>query len=243
MIIRPLFPGGLCAAIQQSSARFVSSKYPRPTPRHYKRRLYEAAVAPVLPQKLGVCTKNLAKSGELEYDPVELALCRIVKKWMISEEYRVMAICQFLPVAGRTLWLSKNQLRLKGVEFRSYGNRIMKKTFEGTPLSALDTVLVGTNAILMGKDLNALKTIHMETEKLNWIVPLVYVADSRILAREEVEKFCSVQSLEDHRAETVQILTSQLAQLTMSLDSQSHQLTAGLDQVASRPSSSGSSVQ
>ncbi|KIH53671.1 hypothetical protein ANCDUO_16195 [Ancylostoma duodenale] len=135
MIIRPLFPGGLCAAIQQSSARFVSSKYPRPTPRHYKRRLYEAAVAPVLPQKLGVCTKNLAKSGELEYDPVELALCRIVKKWMISEEYRVMAICQFLPVAGRTL------LRLKGVEFRSYGNRIMKKTFEEIILSSLELFL------------------------------------------------------------------------------------------------------
>ncbi|EYC11844.1 hypothetical protein Y032_0049g1807 [Ancylostoma ceylanicum] len=130
MIIRPLFPGGFCAAVQQSSARYVSSKYPRPTPRPYRRRLYEAAVAPVLPQKLGVCTNNLVKSGKQEYDPVELALCRVVKKWMTSEEYRVMAICQFLPVAGRTLWLSKNQLRLKGVEFRSYGNRILRKTFE-----------------------------------------------------------------------------------------------------------------
>ncbi|ETN72577.1 hypothetical protein NECAME_18784 [Necator americanus] len=108
----------------------------------------------------------------------------------------------------------------------------------GTPLSSLDTVLVGFNAILMGKDLSALKTIHVETEKINWLVPLVYVADSRILAKEEVEKFCSVKSLDDHRAETVHTLTSQLRQLTNSLDSQSHQLTAGLDQVASRSPSS-----
>ncbi|KHJ81293.1 hypothetical protein OESDEN_19021 [Oesophagostomum dentatum] len=177
------------------------------------------------------------KLYSFQYDPVELALCKVVKKWMTSEEYRVMAICQFLPVGGRTLWLTKNQLRLKGLEFRNYGNKIMRKTFEGTPLSSLDPVLVGFNALLMGKDLNALKTIHAETKKLTWLVPLVYVADSRILASEEIEKFCAVRSLEDHRAETVSILTSQLRQLTTSLDSQSHQLTAGLDQVASRPSS------
>ncbi|KHJ84006.1 hypothetical protein OESDEN_16284, partial [Oesophagostomum dentatum] len=164
--------GRLCVAIQQSSTRFVSSKYPRPTPRPYKRRLYEAAVAPVLPSRLGVCTHNFTKKEGIEYDPVELALCKVVKKWMTSEEYRVMAICQFLPVGGRTLWLTKNQLRLKGLEFRNYGNKIMRKTFEGTPLSSLDPVLVGFNALLMGKDLNALKTIHAETKKLTWLVPL-----------------------------------------------------------------------
>lgn len=52
------------------------------------------------------------RSG-FQYDDVELALCRLVKKWMLSEEFRVMAICQFLPVAGRTLWLTKNQLVLE----------------------------------------------------------------------------------------------------------------------------------
>ncbi|CAJ0605764.1 unnamed protein product [Cylicocyclus nassatus] len=238
MIVRRLHPASICAAVQITSTRLVSSKYPRPKPRPYRRRLYEAAVAPVLPDKLKVCTRDLvAKREKVEYDPVELALSTIVKKWMISEEYRVMAICQFLPVSGRTLWLSKNQLRLKGVEFRTYGNKIMKKVFEGTPLSALEPVLVGFNATLYGKDINALKVMQSETLKLNWIVPLVYVVDSRILAKEDVDKFCAVGSLEDHRAETVQILSSQLRQLTTSLDSQSHQLTATLDQVASRPKS------
>lgn len=214
---------------QRSAVRLVSSKYPRPKPRHYKRRLFEAAVAPVLPEKLKVCTPRVYRTGEdIPYDDVELALCRLVKKWMLSEEFRVMAICQFLPVAGRTLWLTKNQLRLKGLEFRSYGNRIMKKVFEGTPLSALNPVLVETNAMLFGKDLSAIKTIHDETEKLSWLVPLVCVSDSRIMAMEEVKRFSKVASLEDHRAETVQILSSQLRQLSQTLDSPSHQLTSTL---------------
>ena len=73
---------------------------------------------------------------------------------------------------------------MKGLDFRSYGNKILKKVFEGncfktlnnvnlgTPLSSLNVALVGSNAILTGKDLSALKTIVTETDKLNWIVPL-----------------------------------------------------------------------
>ncbi|VDM57960.1 unnamed protein product [Angiostrongylus costaricensis] len=220
---------------QHLSSRLVSSKYPRPKPRHYKRRLFEAALAPVLPGKIALCTPRAPKDNNYtEYDQVELALCRLVKKWMVSEEFRVVAFCQFLPVLARTVWLTRNQLRLKGLEFRSYGNRIMRKVFEGTPLSALNPVLVDTNAMLFGKDLQALKTIKDETEKISWIVPLVCVVDSRILSMEEVTRFSKVGSLDDHRIETVQILSLQLGQLSMSLYSQSLHLTSALDQIASR---------
>ncbi|KAK6012675.1 hypothetical protein OSTOST_22152 [Ostertagia ostertagi] len=242
-------------------ARSVSSKYPRPTPRPYRRRLFEAAVAPVLPEKLRVCSPYVFKRGqELEYDEVELALSKIVKKWIISEEFNyvydevelalskivkkwiiseeftVLAVCQFLPVPGRTLWLTKNQLRMKGLEFRSYGNRIMRKVFEGTPLSALNPVLVQTNAMLFGKDLSALKALSDEAEKISWIVPLACVANGRIMSMEEVKQFSKVGSLADHHVETVQILSSQLEQLSRTLDSQSHQLVSALDQLANRTS-------
>ncbi|KAK5979021.1 Mitochondrial Ribosomal Protein Large [Trichostrongylus colubriformis] len=227
----------VCGTVQLSAIRSVSSKYPRPKPRPYRRRLFEAAVAPVLPEKLSVCTpKVFNRGGEAEYDEVELALCRLVKKWMISQEFRVLAVCQFLPVPGRTLWLTKNQLRMKGLEFRSYGNRIMRKVFEGTPLSALNPVLVETNAMLFGKDLSVIKTINDEAEKINWLFPLACVADSRILSMEEVKQISKVGSLNDHRVETVQILTSQIGQLPQTLDSPSLQLTSALDQIASRSS-------
>ncbi|ETN85038.1 hypothetical protein NECAME_06585 [Necator americanus] len=70
MIIRSPLLGRFSTAIQQSSARYVSSKYPRPTPRNYKRRLYEAAVAPVLPEKLKVCTRNFPENEEIEAFPL-----------------------------------------------------------------------------------------------------------------------------------------------------------------------------
>ncbi|VDL74932.1 unnamed protein product [Nippostrongylus brasiliensis] len=232
--------------VQCIASRCVSSKYPRPTPRPFRRRWFEAAVAPVLPEKLTVCAPRISRVGEEQpYDDVELALSRLVKKWMASEEFRVMAVCQFLPVAGRTLWLTKNQLRLKGLEFRSYGNRIMRKVFE-----------VECNGFLFGKDISALKTITEETEKINWLYPLgeslqckssrthimvnseclVCMVDSRIIAMDEVRWFTKVASLEDHRAETVQILSSQLGALPQTLGSPAQQLTYGLDQISSRSS-------
>ncbi|WKX95066.1 hypothetical protein Q1695_011931 [Nippostrongylus brasiliensis] len=223
--------------VQCIASRCVSSKYPRPTPRPFRRRWFEAAVAPVLPEKLTVCAPRISRVGEEQpYDDVELALSRLVKKWMASEEFRVMAVCQFLPVAGRTLWLTKNQLRLKGLEFRSYGNRIMRKVFEGTPISALNPVIVECNGFLFGKDISALKTITEETEKINWLYPLVCMVDSRIIAMDEVRWFTKVASLEDHRAETVQILSSQLGALPQTLGSPAQQLTYGLDQISSRSS-------
>ncbi|PIO69194.1 hypothetical protein TELCIR_08995 [Teladorsagia circumcincta] len=235
MLVRGV--GGFRGVVSLCASRSVSSKYPKPTPRPYRRRLFEAAVAPVLPEKLKVCTPPVFRRGvELEYDEVELALSRLVKKWIISEEFNVLGVCQYLPVPGRTLWLTKNQLRLKGLEFRSYGNRIMRKVFEGTPLSALNPVLVQTNAMLFGKDLSALKTINDEAEKISWLVPLACVANGRIMSMEEVKQFSKVASLADHRVETVQILSSQLGQLSQTLDSQSYQLTSALDQLANRSS-------
>ncbi|KJH47893.1 hypothetical protein DICVIV_06021 [Dictyocaulus viviparus] len=200
---------GIDKTTQHSSFRFVSSKYTKPFPRPFRRRLFEAAVAPVLPRKIKVCSpKDPNAIKTVEYDEVELALAQHVKKWMVSEEFRVMAVCQFLPVTGRTLWFAKNQLRMKGLEFRTYGNRIMRKVFEGTPLTAVNNVLVGYNAFLFGKDLQALKTIKDESEKLSWIVPLVCFADSRLLSMEEVTRFSQVRSLDDHRVNTGAVFTT-----------------------------------
>lgn len=218
--------------------RSVSSKYPRPTPRHFKRRVFEAALQPELPPTVSNCIppgliKREHTEKSKEYSDVELALSNLVRDWMVKEEFRVMAICQFLPVPGRTLWFAKNQLRSKNIEFRSYGNKILKKVFEKTPMSSLNTVLVGSNAILMAKDFSALKTILQETDKLNWLEPLVIMSDNRIVDMVQARELAKLTSMEDLRAHTVQILGQQVAQITISLDTATRHLPSLLDAYAS----------
>ncbi|CAJ0940978.1 unnamed protein product, partial [Mesorhabditis belari] len=157
----------------QTSQRAVSSKYQRPKPRSYRRRWFEAAVQPVLPREVKVCTppgllhqENVQKGKG--YDDFELALAKHVKGWMQKEQFRVLAVCQLLPVQGRTLWFTKNQWRLKGVEYKNYGGKIMRKVFEGTPMDSTDVLFTGYTACLFGRDFATLKTIMSETNKVNW---------------------------------------------------------------------------
>ncbi|EFO86281.1 hypothetical protein GCK72_005035 [Caenorhabditis remanei] len=218
--------------------RSVSSKYPRPTPRHFKRRWFEAALQPELPPTVSMCiapglVKREHTEKSKEYSDVELALSNLVRDWMVREEFRVMAVCQFLPVPGRTLWFAKNQLRSKNIEFRSYGNKILKKVFEKTPMSSLNNVLVGSNALLLSKDISAIKSILQETDKLNWIEPLVMMADGRIVDMVQARDLSKLSSLEDLRAHTVQILGQQVAQITISLDTATRHLPSLLDAYAS----------
>uniref|UniRef100_A0A0M3HTA4 Uncharacterized protein n=1 Tax=Ascaris lumbricoides TaxID=6252 RepID=A0A0M3HTA4_ASCLU len=58
------------------SVRSVSSKYIRPHPRPYKRRWYEAAVAPVMPESRRTCPSmvELKQKYEKERDEVILHL-------------------------------------------------------------------------------------------------------------------------------------------------------------------------
>ncbi|GMR36214.1 hypothetical protein PMAYCL1PPCAC_06409, partial [Pristionchus mayeri] len=221
------------------SARAVSSKYPRPKPRHYKRRLFEAAVAPVMPKTVYQCIPPLQKyldknARESEYSDYEIALADMVRNYIRNEEFRVMAVCQFTSVPGRTLHFAKNQLRLKDIEFRNYGNKIMKKVFEDTPLSSLSPVFVGSNALLLGKTPESLVTISKECTKLNWIVPLVYVLDSRIIPSSEVDKLAALPNLNCLYGETVQILTQQLGALPQSLDSIPHSLVNSLSHLSAK---------
>ncbi|CAI2340872.1 unnamed protein product [Caenorhabditis sp. 36 PRJEB53466] len=218
--------------------RSVSSKYPRPTPRHFKRRWFEAALKPELPPTVSTCIppgliKKEHTEKSREYCDVELALSNLVRTWMVKEEFRVLAVCQFLPVPGRTLWFAKNQLRSKNIEFRTYGNKILKKVFENTPMSSLDTVLVGSNAILLAKDVSAIKAILQETDKLNWLEPLVIMADDRIIDMPEARQLAKLSSLEDLRVHTVQLLGQQVAQVTISLDTATRHLPSLLDAYAS----------
>lgn len=95
------------------SIRFVSSKYIKPHPRSYRRRLYEAAVAPVLPETPKQC--NLAEvlerlnRQETDYAEIELAEVKEIRRWIKEHKFRIMVVCQFLSVNGRTLWLARNQ--------------------------------------------------------------------------------------------------------------------------------------
>ena len=97
----------------QLSLRCVSSKYIRPHPRSYRRRLYEAAVAPVLPETPRQCNiaDVLDKLHRQHNDcaDIELAEVKEIKRWVKEHQFRVMVVCQYLSVNGRTLWLARNQ--------------------------------------------------------------------------------------------------------------------------------------
>ncbi|GMR36281.1 hypothetical protein PMAYCL1PPCAC_06476 [Pristionchus mayeri] len=161
-----------------------------------------------------------------------MALADMVRNYIRNEEFRVMAVCQFTSVPGRTLHFSKNQLRLKDIGFRNYS--IMKKVFEDTPLSSLSPVFVGSNALLLGKTPESLVTISKECTKLNWIVPSVYVLDSRIIPSSEVDKLAALPNLNCLYGETVQILTQQIGALPLSLDSIPHSLVNSLSHLSTK---------
>uniref|UniRef100_A0A1I7X236 Large ribosomal subunit protein uL10m n=1 Tax=Heterorhabditis bacteriophora TaxID=37862 RepID=A0A1I7X236_HETBA len=139
-----------------------------------------------------------------------------------QEEFRVLAVCQFLPVQGRSLSLAKNQLIF-------YLNIFLE-----TPISSLNVTLIGSNAFLFGKELTAIKTIVTETDKLNWIVPLVFMVDSRVLSMADARHLSKLTSLDDMRAETVQLLSTQICQLPLNLNNQTGQLTTILSHLCSR---------
>uniref|UniRef100_A0A0N4Z6J5 Large ribosomal subunit protein uL10m n=1 Tax=Parastrongyloides trichosuri TaxID=131310 RepID=A0A0N4Z6J5_PARTI len=194
-----------------SLIRNVSSKYIRPHPRHYKRRWFEAAVAPILPEEKKMCTpkSEIKEAYELEknqYLDIELALAAKVKKWIIDEDFHLMAYCQLLPVQGRTKRLATNQLRLKGIEAKTYSNKIMRKVFENTPLQTINNLLEGQNCIFYGKDINQINVMVNELKKLNWAIPLAYSMNERIISTKEAETLAKLPSLECIRAETCSII-------------------------------------
>ena len=110
MLVQKLLSPTLTAS---TTVRAVSSKYVKPHPRSYRRRLYEAAVAPVMPKEQKSC--NLAQFIEQvqkefhEYADIEIAEVKEIKRWIKENEFRSMAVCQFLSVSGKNLWLARNQ--------------------------------------------------------------------------------------------------------------------------------------
>ncbi|VDK85452.1 unnamed protein product [Litomosoides sigmodontis] len=210
----PLELSRLLPSISTLYTRKASLNWPLRRPRPYRRRLYDAALEPMVHKVQRVCpsykaTIDSVKELKSSYSAFDMALVQHIKKRIKDEGYQVMGICHRLAIKQRTEWLTRNQLRLKGLEFRDYGNRIMKKVLEGTPLQSLsDTIFVATNSQLFGKDINAIKAIMTECEKIDWLTPIAIVYGSRILSISEVKKLCKLPSLEDHRVQTVQFLSA-----------------------------------
>ncbi|KAH7727410.1 Protein MRPL-10 [Aphelenchoides avenae] len=206
----------------------------------YRRRLFEAAVAPQMPEGAKTCRDqqeflDMLRRQREEYSPIEIALANKVRKWIKDEDFRFFALCQLMPVQGRTLWFATNQLRIKGLQLKSYNPRIMTKVFEDSPLRTLDVIFAsGSTTVIYGKDISCLKALVEETNKLAWIIPLAVAADDRILSMNHVEELAKLSSLEDLRAQTVHILSQIPAQLTQAIDHQSRDLVTLLSHVASK---------
>ncbi|KAL3993830.1 hypothetical protein ACH3XW_19195 [Acanthocheilonema viteae] len=217
-LLPSVFGFHLCARGKASSVSLLRR------PRSYRRRLFDAALEPMVPKVQSICPSYKAVIDRIEelkssYSPYDMALVHHIRGKIKDEGYQVMGICHRLAVKNRTKWLTRNQLRLKGLEFRDYGNRIMKKVVEGTPLQSLsDTIFVATNGQLFGKDISAIKAVITECEKIDWLTPLTVVYGSRILSMSEVKELCKLPSLEDHRVQTVQLLSAPPNELISTLN-------------------------
>ena len=127
-----------------------------------------------------------------------------------------------------------SRLRLKELELRPIENRIGKKLFENTAFASLDPLWVGHNALIFGKDFESLKTIMVETEKLNFIMPLALTFDDRIFSMKEIKELSKLPTFEMLRAQTAQILDQIPAQLTQALDHHGRELSSILSNLESR---------
>ncbi|CAD5216161.1 unnamed protein product [Bursaphelenchus xylophilus] len=212
--------------------RFVSSKYLKPHPRPYKRRLFEAVIKPEMPEEITPkCIpyfefKRRYDEEEGRYTAIELALADKVRKWIIEEKFRVFSICQFLSIKARPLHYIKNQLRVKGLEFKTYEPRIMNKVFEGTAFDVLSPLYLEMNyCLLFGRDITAVKTIVTETNRIPYIFPLAITYDDKILSLRQINELCELTDPEHIRAQTVQLLQTVPSQLTSTLDHPSQNLT------------------
>uniref|UniRef100_A0A1I7W2I8 TIR domain-containing protein n=1 Tax=Loa loa TaxID=7209 RepID=A0A1I7W2I8_LOALO len=156
----------------------ASSNWPLRRPRSYRRRLYDAALEPMVPKVQSVCPSykgvldSIAKMKS-SYSAYDMALVQHIRQTIKNEGYQVMGICHRLAVKQRTEWLTRNHHKRQ----------------------------------LFGKDINAIKAIIVECEKIDWLIPIAVVYGSQILSISEVKELCKLPSLEDHRAQTVQLLS------------------------------------
>uniref|UniRef100_A0A914MU03 Uncharacterized protein n=1 Tax=Meloidogyne incognita TaxID=6306 RepID=A0A914MU03_MELIC len=167
--------------------RHVSNYYFRPQPRPYKRRVYESALAPILPKQLEEEIKQLNNPyniyatsspqkeffGENEFSLYELALIEKLNKWIKTEGFRLMAICHTNFVKEDVLWLAKNKFRLEGIEFCDYPSKILKKVFENSPYQNLSNFLIDEcTCLLFGKEAENISVLFNQCSQYSWIFPI-----------------------------------------------------------------------
>uniref|UniRef100_A0A0N5ADW9 Large ribosomal subunit protein uL10m n=1 Tax=Syphacia muris TaxID=451379 RepID=A0A0N5ADW9_9BILA len=243
----------------------VSTKYEIVKPRPYRRRLFEAALLPEVPEVNESCSswrknQEQRRIARTEYTEMELAFVKHIREWINTEGFRMLAVCQFLPVKGRAEWLAKNQFRLKGLELRKFDSRTMLKLLEGTCLEPLSVLFkYEDNCCLFGKEVDSLRSVIKECKRYSWIEPLGNVLrfgytstvtnillaltfDSRILSVSEVEKLCRLGSLEHLRLETISILETFSHQSLSMLSSPSNCLSNTLTYMSSSKSINNSST-
>jgi len=220
------------------STRLVSSKYLRPHPRPYRRRLFEAAVKPVLPEEMPACRsmKEWREAWERkwnDYEEIELALASKVLNELKQKNYRVLALCQLQSVPDRSLWLTRNRWRMKGLDLYKYDGRTMIKVFENTPLSTLNVAIVDDfSCFLMAKHPEAIKTIIQETRNIAWITPLMMCVDSRLLSIDEAISIGAMSNLNEIPTETCNILARIPVDMVNALEYHARLLCSNLDSIA-----------
>lgn len=111
-----------------NSCRSKSDKFFKPHPRSYKRRLFEAALKPILPSEIEAKKQRLTynevysffKESNKEvlnifikfyfqYSNYDLGEVSMIKEWIRDEKYRMIGICQLLYVKENQKWLAQNQ--------------------------------------------------------------------------------------------------------------------------------------
>ncbi|KAF7636398.1 hypothetical protein Mgra_00004183 [Meloidogyne graminicola] len=180
--------------------RYVSNYHVRPNPRPYKRRVYEAALAPIIPNELEQEWKQLKNPyniyatssphkeffNENEFSLYELALIEKVSNWIKTEEFKVMAICHTNFVKEEVIWFAKNKFRLEGIELIDYPKNIAN--------------------------------LFNQCSQYNWIFPIVVKFNEEILSLEQTKEIAEYKTLENAQIQTTLILNNFINQFSNSLN-------------------------
>uniref|UniRef100_A0A1I8BGQ1 Large ribosomal subunit protein uL10m n=1 Tax=Meloidogyne hapla TaxID=6305 RepID=A0A1I8BGQ1_MELHA len=224
--------------------RQVSSYYVRPNPRPYKRRVYEAALAPIIPKELEEEFEQLKNPYNIyatssphkevfsdnEFSMYELALIEKLNNWIKTEGFRLMAICHTNFVKEEVLWFAKNKFRLEGIEMCDHPSKILKKVFENSPYQNLSNFLIdGCTCLLFGKEAENIGVLFNQCSQYSWIIPIVVTFDEKILSLEQAKEIAEYGTLDNARTQTVLILNNLISQISNSLNSITCQLPRLLD--------------
>ena len=169
--------------------------------------------------------KLAQKQGTVEQLKAELAQVTIA----VVADYRGLSVAEMTEL--------RRELFKQDAQFTVAKNSLTKHAIKGTELSALNDVLKGPTALLIGRadqvaPVKTLTTFLTKNKKANEIRG--GYLDGKLLSRAEVEQLAKLPPIEELRGKLVGAINSPLAGIVAAISSPQRGLVNVLDQYAKR---------